>query len=220
MSEIVKLTTRNKTSLRDRALVLLLQGDLVVVAAEHGYMYICDAFNQVAVNRLHTLRGDAQGIAAQVLIGKASAVSGLAQDFDSEWQLLADSFWPGLLTMQLKPQQALRWDLGDGGALAEFAVRIPDRDFLRSLLTHSGPLAAASVSLAGNPPTFDINFVPAMPSEVGLFVDEGILTKGPVSTVLRRSVASLGGGIEVLRKGAVSLTALKKVLPTISLPKP
>ncbi len=102
MSQTVKLTTRNKTAVRDRALVSLLQGDVIVVAAEHGYMYICDAFNQTAVNRIHTLRGDAPGTAAQVLIGKVTAVSGLAKDFDSDWQALAHAFWPGLLTMQTR----------------------------------------------------------------------------------------------------------------------
>jgi len=57
MTDTVKLTTRNKTALRDRALVALLQGEVVVVAAEHGYLYICDAFNPTAVSRLHELRG-------------------------------------------------------------------------------------------------------------------------------------------------------------------
>ena len=68
MSNIVKLNSRNKTAVRDRALVALLQGEVVVVAAEHGYLYICDAFNQIAVARIHELRADPVGTAAQVLI--------------------------------------------------------------------------------------------------------------------------------------------------------
>jgi tRNA A37 threonylcarbamoyladenosine synthetase subunit TsaC/SUA5/YrdC len=86
VSNSVKLTTRNKTATRDRALVALLQGEVIVVAAEHGYLYACDAFNQTAVSRLHMLRGDQPGVSAQVLIGKITAVSGLASDFDSDWQ--------------------------------------------------------------------------------------------------------------------------------------
>ena len=117
MSEIAKLTTRNKTALRDRALVALLQGEVIVVAAEHGYLFACDAFNPTSVARLHLLRGDQPGTAAQVLIGKVNAVSGLAVDFDSDWQAVANTFWPGLLTIQLAPQSALSWDLGDGRAL-------------------------------------------------------------------------------------------------------
>ena len=218
MIDRVKLTTRNKTALRDRALVAILQGEVIVVAAEHGYLYLCDAFNQGAVTRLHQLRGDRPGIAAQVLIGKLTAVTGLALDFDSDWQKVAAAFWPGLLTIQLAPQAALSWDLGDARALDEFAVRVPKRDFLLSLLGRSGPLAAASAAMAGAPAIRDLSEVLADSTEVALKVDEGILPEGPASTVLRR--ARLGLGIEALRIGAISLEELQAVVPTILTAKP
>ena len=218
MSNIVKLNSRNKTAVRDRALVALLQGEVVVVAAEHGYLYICDAFNQIAVARIHELRADPVGTAAQVLIGKVTAVSGLATDFDSDWQKVVGAFWSGLLTIQLAPQAALSWDLGDGRALSEFAVRVPQRDFLLSLLAKSGPLAAASASTAGQAPNRDMTYIPAMPNEVGLLVDEGVIPEGPASTVLRRQMR--GGPIVAQRIGAISLEQLQAVLPTIVALKP
>jgi len=218
MSNIVKLNSRNKTAVRDRAIVALLQGEVVVVAAEHGYLYICDAFNQIAVARIHELRADPVGTAAQVLIGKVTAVSGLATDFDSDWQKVVGAFWPGLLTIQLAPQAALSWDLGDGRALSEFAVRVPQRDFLLSLLAKSGPLAAASASTAGQAPNRDMTYIPAMPNEVGLLVDEGVIPEGPASTVLRRQMR--GGPIVAQRIGAISLEQLQAVLPTIVALKP
>ena len=218
MSNIVKLTTRNKVATRDRALVALLQGEVIVVAAEHGYFYLCDAFNHIAVNRLHELRGDQPGIAAQVLIGKVTAVSGLATDFDSDWQKVVNAFWPGLLTVQLAPQSALSWDLGDSRALSEFAVRVPNRDFLLSLLAKSGPLAAASASLAGQPPLRDLQYISAFPNDLTLMIDEGVLPEGPASTVLRRPKAD--GPIQAVRLGAIGLEELQEVLPTISAAKP
>ncbi|MEI6221062.1 MAG: Sua5/YciO/YrdC/YwlC family protein [Actinomycetes bacterium] len=218
MSNSVKLTARNKTAVRDRSLVALLQGEVIVVAAEHGYFYLCDAFNQIAVNRIHELRGDQPGTAAQVLIGKVNAVSGLAMDFDSDWQKVVGAFWPGLLTIQLAPQAALSWDLGDGRALTEFAVRVPQREFLLSLLAKSGPLAAASASIAGQAPNRDMTYIPAMPDEVALMVDEGVLPEGSASTVLRRE--KKGGPIVAQRLGAISLEQLQVVLPTIVAHKP
>ena len=212
MSETVKLATRNKTAVRDRALVALLQGEIIVVAAEHGYLYLCDAFNQTAVNRLHQVRGDAPGTAAQVLIGKVATISGLASDFDSDWQKVVTAFWPGLLTVQLAPQAALSWDLGDGRALSEFAVRVPNRDFLLTLLARSGPLAAASAAGAGQPPIRELPEVTEDSTEVTLHVNEGLLPPGPASTVLRRSAS---GGIEMLREGAITLAELQAVVPTI-----
>jgi L-threonylcarbamoyladenylate synthase len=218
MSNTVKLNSRNKTALRDRALVAILQGEVVVVAAEHGYLYICDAFNKIAVSQIHELRGDPIGTAAQVLIAKAAAVSGLAADFDADWQKVVDAFWPGLLTIQLAPQAALSWDLGDGRALNEFAVRVPERGFLLSLLAKSGPLAAASASIAGQGPNRDITYIPAMPNEVALLIDEGVLPEGPASTVLRRQAR--GGLIVAQRLGAISLEQLQEFLPTVVAQKP
>jgi len=218
VSEIAKLTTRNKTALRDRALVALLQGEVIVVAAEHGYLFACDAFNPTAVARLHLLRGDHPGTAAQVLIGKVNAVSGLAMDFDSEWQGIVNTFWPGLLTIQLAPQLALSWDLGDGRALAEFAIRVPQRAFLLALLSRSGPLAVASAAMAGQPAIREISGVRVMLSELGVLIDEGVLPEGPASTILRRPKS--GFGIEALRIGAISLAQLQEVVPTIVAAKP
>ena len=213
MSDTVKLTTRNKTAVRDRALVALLQGEIIVVAAEHGYLYLCDAFNQTAVNRLHQVRGDAPGTAAQVLIGKVATISGLASDFDSDWQKVVHAFWPGLLTVQLAPQAALSWDLGDGRTLSEFAVRVPNRSFLLSLLSRSGPLAAASAAGAGQPPIRELPEDANTSTAVTLQVNEGLLPTGPASTVLRSGAT---GVIEMLREGAITLAELQAVVPTIS----
>ena len=108
------------------------------------------------------------------MVGSTSAVSGIAQDFDEQWQGLAEKFWPGLLTMQLMQQPALSWDLGDEGSLAEFALRIPSRQFLLKLLEQSGPLAVASVAPAGAGVIASLNnFVAG--SDVALEIDEGPL---------------------------------------------
>ena len=131
---------------------------------------------------------------------------------------MVNAFWPGLLTVQLAPQSALSWDLGDGRALPEFAVRVPNREFLLSLLAKSGPLAAASASLAGQPPLRDLQYISAMPNDLTLMINEGVLPEGPASTVLRRP--STSGPIQAVRLGAIGLEELQEVLPTISAAKP
>jgi tRNA threonylcarbamoyl adenosine modification protein (Sua5/YciO/YrdC/YwlC family) len=216
MSEILTLGNGSISAAIDRTLVSILQGEVVVVASEHAYMYLCDAFNSATVERIHGLRGDRPGTAAQVMVGSVAAVSGLAQDFDSDWQKIAEAFWPGLLTMQLAPQPALNWNLGDARTLGEFALRIPNREFILALLKRSGPLAVASAALAGNPPSRTLNEVPALQSEIGVFVDEGELPEGPISSVLRRSIIGAQGGIELFREGAISLAQLQEVVASVS----
>ena len=63
-----------------------------------------------------------------------------------------------------------------------------------------------------------MTYIPAMPNEVGLLVDEGVIPEGPASTVLRRQMR--GGPIVAQRIGAISLEQLQAVLPTIVALKP
>ena len=215
MGEKIVLDSQNFAASIDRALISILRGGIIVLAAEHGYMYACDAFNQSSVAKIHQLRGDHPRTSCQVMVGSTSAVSGIAQDFDEQWQGLAEKFWPGLLTMQLMQQPALSWDLGDEGSLAEFALRIPSRQFLLKLLEQSGPLAVASVAPAGAGVIASLNnFVAG--SDVALEIDEGPLPPGALSTVVRRSVIGTKSALEVSRVGAISLAQLQSVIPDIS----
>jgi tRNA A37 threonylcarbamoyladenosine synthetase subunit TsaC/SUA5/YrdC len=149
-----------------------------------------------------------------VLVGSANGASGVATDFDESCRKLSEAFWPGLLTLQLAPNPSLPWDLGDGRSLGEFALRSPNREFILALLARSGPLAAASASLAGQGPSLEINAIAANLAEIALFVDEGVLEAGPLSTVLRRAVIG-ERGLEVLREGAISLSEIRKHLPEV-----
>ena len=80
------------------------------------------------------------------------------------------------------------------------------------VLSESGPLAVASASVAGRPVTTDINFVPALPSDVGIYVDEGPLEVAGKSTVVRNGVS----GLEMVREGVISFAALTEVVSHIS----
>jgi tRNA threonylcarbamoyl adenosine modification protein (Sua5/YciO/YrdC/YwlC family) len=193
-------------------------GGIAVLPAEHGYLYACDAFDQEAVSRIHILRGDPEFTAAQVMVASTEVLTGLARDFDQEMQSLADSFWPGLLSIQLMPQNALTWDLGDHGELSEFVVRIPDREFLREVAKAAGPIAVASAAIAGSPATLEIDFVPALESAIAIYVDEGALQVGPASTLIRRQILGKPGGLEIARLGAISQEEIAAIVPTISGP--
>ena len=61
--------------------------------------------------------------------------------------------------------------------------------------------------------------VPAMAMDIGVFVDAGILPEGAASTVVRRSIIGVSGGLELVREGAISRSELEAALPTL-LPAP
>jgi len=192
----------------ERVVASIKRGEVVILPLEHSYVYACDAFSFAAVNRLHQLRNDPAGIAAQVIVGKVQTLGGLVQGLSAEVNKLTEEFWPGLLTLNLPQNKSLSWDLGDGGNLDNFAVRMPNRLETLEVVNETGPLAIASARFAGAPP---INFVENIHQLEAL--DIGELAAGPLSTV----VALEGENLGVLRVGALTLEDLRNVVPTIEL---
>jgi tRNA threonylcarbamoyl adenosine modification protein (Sua5/YciO/YrdC/YwlC family) len=194
--------------MNERVVASIKRGEVVILPLEHSYVYACDAFSFSAVNRLHQLRNDPDGIAAQVIVGKVQTLGGLVQGLTTEVNNLTEEFWPGLLTLNLPQNKSLSWDLGDGGILDNFAVRMPNRLETLEVVNETGPLAIASARFAGAPP---ITFVENIHQLEAL--DIGELAAGPLSTV----VALEGENLGVLRVGAVTLEDLRNVVPTIEL---
>jgi L-threonylcarbamoyladenylate synthase len=216
MAPYITLSPENFQDSVESTTTAINEGGIAVIAAEHGYLYVCDGFNHDAVGRIHTLRGDPAYTACQVMVGNAEVLTGLATDFDEDIKTLVAKFWPGLLTIHLMPHYGLNWDLGDGGELSEFAVRIPDKEFLRAVATSTGPLAVASAAIVGRPPTREINFVPALESSIAVYIDEGELPEGPASSVIRRKILGTPGGLEMTREGAISLESAREILPSLT----
>lgn len=184
------------------------RGEVVILPLEHSYVYACDAFSFAAVNRLHQLRNDQPGIAAQVIVGNAQTLSGLAQGLSEDINNLTTEFWPGLLTLNLLQNQSLSWDLGDGGALKNFAVRMPDQAQTLEVIRSTGPLAIATATIAGGPAVLRIE------NTFGLeALDIGELESGPLSSV----VAQVGEKLELLRVGSLTFEDLRKVASAIEL---
>lgn len=194
-----------------RALKEIRAGYVIVVPLEHGYVYLADAFSQYAVRALHVLRGDEDGVAAQVLAHSADTVSGIARELSADAEKLMKEFWPGLLSLNLRPNIGLNWDLGDDKELDLFSVRVPKATFVRALLKQSGPLAVASAAPAGSGPLLKINRADIKEWDVAAIFDKGPLKAGPQSTVVEVS----GSDLRLVRPGAISSEQLLKVVPTM-----
>jgi len=193
-----------------KVIAAIKRGEVVILPLEHSYVYACDAFSLAAVNRLHQLRNDQPGIAAQVIVGNVQTLGGLVQGLSAEVKQLAQEFWPGLLTLNLPQNQSLIWDLGDGGNLKNFAVRMPKQDVTLEVINATGPLAIATATLAGGSPVLIVE----NPHQLEA-LDIGELEVGPLSTV----VAQEGENLELLRVGSITLEDLRKVASAIELAK-
>lgn len=197
----------------DRALREIRSGHVIALPVESGYIFACDAFSRMAVSALHLLRNDPTGQAASVMIGDKGRIVGITREISSAAQVLMDRFWPGWLTLYLKPHPALTWDLGDEQLLDQIAVRVPNEDFAIRLLNETGPLAVAGASLSGRAaftsPTL-INEV--FGSSLDLIFDGGEISTQIHSTVVDCTSAPL----QIIRHGAVDSHALREACPEIS----
>ena len=187
-------------------------GYIFAAPLEHGYAFFVDAFSHDGVRAMHALRQDPLFTAAQVMVTDESVVKGLVREINDEIESLMNSFWPGLLSLNLRPQQGLGWDLGDNRELDRISIRVPDSQFLREVLRETGPLAVASAVFTGRPPIQSTFMINALDSDLAVTFDAGDLPEGPRSTIVEAD----SSGIRLIREGAISLDALTAVAPSIT----
>jgi tRNA threonylcarbamoyl adenosine modification protein (Sua5/YciO/YrdC/YwlC family) len=186
-------------------------GFVIVAPHENGYVYLCDAFSQDSVRAMHVLRGDPLGSAAQVLIAQQSQIEGLAREISEDARALMTAFWPGALSLTLRPQLGLNWDLGDAGKLDWFSVRLPQHEFLQALIRETGPLAVASASMAGHAPLLEISQLNLQGHEVALVIDSGVITPAQRSSQVEIELTET----RLVREGAISQSEIQKVIPAL-----
>jgi tRNA threonylcarbamoyl adenosine modification protein (Sua5/YciO/YrdC/YwlC family) len=205
--EKVDITNGDRADHLARGLKSIRDGYVIVVPLEHGYVYACDAFSHFAVRAMHVLRGDALGVVSQVIIPTAKTAQGLSRSMRDDVQQITNTFWPGLLSINVKPQVGLAWDLGDAQRLDLISLRMPQEGFVLDLMQKSGPLAIASITSNGLPTLLDVERFEN--SGVDVIFDGGHLPAGPRTTVLNVS----DDGIELIREGAISRESLRNVSP-------
>lgn len=195
--------------------------ELVVFPTDTVYGIACDAFSHEAVEKLFEAKGRDKQSPPPVLIGNVSALDGLAQEVPQLAHKLAATFWPGALTMILKAQPSLTWDLGE--TKGTVALRMPDHKIALALLQETGPLAVSSANLSGQPAATTCQQAEAaLGSKVKIYLDGGSSPKGEASTIvdmtdLSESVSESGeivtsGKAKILRRGALSREKLLTVL--------
>jgi tRNA threonylcarbamoyl adenosine modification protein (Sua5/YciO/YrdC/YwlC family) len=195
--------------------------ELVVLPTDTVYGLACDAFSHEGVKKLLETKGRDRQSPPPVLIGNAAALDGLAQDIPALAHKLADTFWPGALTMILKAQPSLTWDLGE--TKGTVALRMPDHKIALALLQETGPLAVSSANLTGEPAAITCQQAEGyLGSNVKVYLDGGSSPKGEASTIVDLTdlvdvVESNGevkttGKVRVVRRGALSVDKLKLVL--------
>ena len=131
-------------------------------------------------------------------------------DFDDRARRLAETFWPGPLTLILPRRPDSPASLLVSAGLDSIAVRVPAHRVARSLLTETGkPIAAPSANLSGQvSPTTAQHVLDSMGGRIPLILAGGRCTVGLESTVV-----DLTGPIaRLLRPGSVTAEDLAALI--------
>lgn len=202
MTRILNRTDRDIAE----AAALLAAGELVAFGTETVYGLGADARNAGAVAKVFEAKGrpnfnplichyaTAEAAFGDVVAGPVA-------------ERLADSFWPGPLTLVLPRRVTCPVALLAGAGLETLAVRVPAHPVATRLLyAFGGPIAAPSANRSGRiSPTTPAHVLAGLEGRIAAVIDSGPCRVGLESTVL-----DLTGPVPfLLRAGGVNLEALE-----------
>lgn len=176
-------------------------GGIVAVPTETVYGLAADARDGEAVARIYAAKGRPSFNPLIVHVADLAAAQALAE-FDARALALANSFWPGPLTLVLP----LRAGAGVAGivtaGLGTVALRVPAHRAMQALLAESGaPLAAPSANASGGiSPTRAEHVDASLGDRIDLILDDGRTMAGVELTIV--------AGERILRPGPVTAEAL------------
>ncbi|WP_151524837.1 L-threonylcarbamoyladenylate synthase [Serinicoccus kebangsaanensis] len=201
-----------RTASVERAAEVVREGKVVVLPTDTVYGVGADAFDVVAVAMVLAAKHRGREMPPPVLVPAPRTVDGLATDPPMYARILMRHFWPGPLTLVLRAQPSLQWDLGETNGTV--ALRMPDDEVALALLAEVGPMAVTSANVTGQPAaTTAQEALDQLGGAVAAYLDGGPRTGGEPSTILDCT----GEEPVVLRLGALSAADIRAVLGTTTL---
>lgn len=190
------------------------RGEVVVLPTDTVYGVGVDAFDSDAVAAVLTAKARGREMPLPVLVPNPETVDGLAADVPAYARELIKAFWPGPLTLVLRAQSSLMWDLGDTNGTV--ALRMPRNDVALRLLAQVGPMAVTSANVSGQPPaTTILEAATQLGSAVSVYLEAGPSAgRGSLASTILDCTAQTP---VILRAGAVSAAAIQEVLGDIEL---
>ncbi|MEY4554815.1 MAG: hypothetical protein RL197_1242 [Actinomycetota bacterium] len=181
---------------------------LIVLPTDTVYGIGCDAFSAFAVNALLEAKGRGRQSPPPVLIPSLDTLRALTTNPPQVAFTLAEKFWPGALTLILRAQPSLSWDLGE--TRGTVALRMPNNELALALLKEVGPLAVSSANLTSEPAAENINDAEKyFGTKVGVYLDGGDSPSSKPSTILDLTE---DGKVKLVRLGVLSLAQIKKAV--------
>lgn len=188
------------------ALHYLTNDEAIVAPTDTVYGLMCRFDRPRAIDKLYEIKGRPPEKAIPVLIGETAHLGQLTPEPIAPLaQALADHFWPGPLTIVVPALPTLPAVLTAGQPTV--GVRLPDHAWLRSLMRQSGPLAATSANLSGQPEAHTVSeILVQLGSRLRLIIADAALDQRDQTHILPSTVVAIEAdqSLRILRSGPIS----------------
>ncbi len=191
----------------NKAARVIKQGGLVVFPTETVYGLGADATDPIAAKKIFEAKGRPSDNPLIIHISNPEEAENYTFTNDIYYKL-AEKFMPGPLTVVLPSKESI--PKATRGGLDTVAVRCPENQIARALISASGkPIAAPSANLSGTPsPTNVMHVIDDMYGRVDVIIDGGSSDFGLESTIVK---IEKDGSITLLRPGKITVEALRDV---------
>ncbi len=189
-----------------RAAALIKSGGLVAFPTDTVYGIGVSAFQTEAIERAYQVKGRSTLKAIPILLGDPENAGQITPPLSPVAQKLAEQFWPGPLTLVLPLLPTLPKNLSPTPTIG---LRVPDHQFIQALLQATGPLAATSANISGEPSALTAEDVQSqLGGKLDLILDGGRSRGEMASTV----IDCTGDKPILLREGPLTWSDIQAVL--------
>ncbi len=167
-----------------KAAKILQRGGLVAFPTETVYGLGADALNPEAAKKIYEAKGRPSDNPLIVHIANPKHMELIARDIPREAYKLAETFWPGPLTIILNKKEIVPYNTT--GGLDTVAIRLPANKIARDVIAYSGGfIAAPSANISGRPsPTRAQHVIDDLDGKIDMIIDGGKSTLGLESTIV------------------------------------
>lgn len=194
---------------------IIKNGGLVAFPTETVYGLGGDALNKESSKKIYAAKGRPSDNPLIVHISKWESIYEIADGINDEVKLLADTFWPGPLTIIVNKKEIVPMETT--GGLNTVAIRMPNHKAALQFIEEAGGFVAApSANLSGRPsPTLAKHVIDDMTGRIEMILDGGQVGIGVESTI----VDMTGDRPTILRPGFVTEEMIERVLGEVEVDK-
>ena len=180
------------------------KGGIIGFPTDTVYGLGCDPFNNDSTSKIFELKNRDGGKKFPILGITKNELEKIVE-FNSDAEKIAETFWPGQVTLLLPIRKEIENKIENNGKLA---VRVPGNECVLSILKHCKLIVGTSANVSGEKSILDSKDLKIKLPNVDVLVDSGKIVSSGESTI----IDFVDGELKMIREGSVSKENIEKLL--------